>query len=214
MSKQTQHKTISGKSKERAGLFATSATIQKEFKSGVTGLLDSTKKIINHAKALGKDGQFTMGLVVIGDRPQDLKKTYSQNAGADLDAINHFVGYALALRKSKADLIMSDYPTVKTPAEKVKQLDRAKATAKQWWSDTICGNKKKQVSRQGASSAPQSKATPAEKVKPETDLNAVADIQAQNYVNALTAMLPNLSPELAVSWEKMIADVKGLHAMG
>ena len=211
MSKKTNTKAISTMSKERAGLFAESLAIAKEFKGNVAGLLDSTKKIISHNESLGKDGQFKMALVVIGDRPQDLKKTYAQNPSADLDAIDHFVKYATELRKAKAELVMSDYPKAKNKSEVAKQLERAKSTAKQWWSDTICGNKKKQVARNGASANPQSAGV--EKVTQEKDLNEVADIQAQNYVNALTALLPSANETTATFYLDMIEAVKNLHAI-
>jgi|TARA_R110000787_G_scaffold33886_1_gene88324 hypothetical protein len=205
------NKAISTISKERKGLFANSTKIQTEFKSGVTGLLGSHKKIIAHNESLGKDGGFKAASTVIGDRPQDLKKTMKQNPIADEEAVKHFVAHAMILRDAKAALVMGDYPKAKNKSEVAKQLERAKSTAKQWWSDTICGNKKKQVARNGASANPQSAGV--EKVEVEKDLNEVADIQAQNYINALTALLPSMSDAIAVSWVKMIADVKALHAI-
>jgi hypothetical protein len=205
------NKAISTISKERKGLFANSTKIQTEFKSGVTGLLGSHKKIIAHNESLGKDGGFKAASTVIGDRPQDLKKTMKQNPIADEEAVKHFVAHAMILRDAKAALVMGDYPKAKNKSEVAKQLERAKSTAKQWWSDTICGNKKKQVARNGASANPQSAGV--EKVEVEKDLNEVADIQAQNYINALTALLPDANETTATYYLEMIGAVKNLHAI-
>ena len=204
-------KTVSTISKTRKGLFAKSKEVLGNFKNACASHLTAVGDIRTHLIALGKEGNFDFREVIIGDTPQANKK--NETLG-DPEVIAHCVGFALGVREIHAQSTFAGYSAdqVKAKGGAEKALEKARNAAKTWYVEAIKGTKRN-AGKSTGSTKPQSKGKGVKNGK-VTDLVEVADQQAKNYVNAITALIDS-APEStnADSLREIRELIAGYHAL-
>ena len=204
-------KTVSTISKTRKGLFAKSKEVLGNFKNACASHLTAVGDIRTHLIALGKEGNFDFREVIIGDTPQANKK--NETLG-DPEVIAHCVGFALGVREIHAQSTFAGYSAdqVKAKGGAEKALEKARNAAKTWYVEAIKGTKRN-TGKSTGSTKPQSKGKGKKNGK-VTDLVEVADQQAKNYVNAITALIDS-APEStnADSLREIRELIAGYHAL-
>jgi len=204
-------KTVSTISKTRKGLFAKSKEVLGNFKNACASHLTAVGDIRTHLIALGKEGNFDFREVIIGDTPQANKK--NETLG-DPEVIAHCVGFALGVREIHAQSTFAGYSAdqVKAKGGAEKALEKARNAAKTWYVEAIKGTKRN-TGKSTGSTKPQSKGKGKKNGK-VTDLVEVADQQALNYVNAITALIDSAPKSTNADSLREIRElIAGYHAL-
>ena len=204
-------KTVSTISKTRKGLFAKSKEVLGNFKNACASHLTAVGDIRTHLIALGKEGNFDFREVIIGDTPQANKK--NETLG-DPEVIAHCVGFALGVREIHAQSTFAGYSAdqVKAKGGAEKALEKARNAAKTWYVEAIKGTKRN-TGKSTGSTKPQSKGKGKKNGK-VTDLVEVADQQAKNYVNAITALIDSAPKSTNADSLREIRElIAGYHAL-
>ena len=204
-------KTVSTISKTRKGLFAKSKEVLGNFKNACASHLTAVGDIRTHLIALGKEGNFDFREVIIGDTPQANKK--NETLG-DPEVIAHCVGFALGVREIHAQSTFAGYSAdqVKAKGGAEKALEKARNAAKTWYVEAIKGTKRN-AGKSTGSTKPQSKGKGKKNGK-VTDLVEVADQQAKNYVNAITALIDSAPKSTNADSLREIRElIAGYHAL-
>ncbi len=202
-------KTVSTISAVRKALFAQSKEVIGNFKSACDSHLTAVGDIRAHFIALGKEGNFDFRDVIIGNTPQANKK--NETLG-DSEVIAHTVGFATNIREIHAQSTFALYSAdqIKAKGGAEKALEKARNAAKTWYVEAIKGTKRNTGKATGTFK-PQSKGKKNGKV---TDLVEVADQQAQNYVNAITALIDSApDSDSANSLREIRELIAGYHAL-
>ena len=203
-------KTVSTISKARKGLFAKSKEVLGNFKDACAKHLTAVGDIRAHFEKLGKEGGFDFRDVIIGDTRQAIK---NNEALGDPEVIAHFVPVAMNVREIHAQSTFAGYSAdqIKEKGGAEKALEKARKAAKTWYVEAIKGTKRN--TKNSGSSKPQSKGKGKKNGK-VTDLVEVADQQALNYVNAITALIDS-APEStnADSLREIRELIAGYHAL-
>lgn len=204
-------KTVSTISKARKALFAQSKEVLGNFKDACAKHLTAVGDIRAHFEKLGKEGNFDFRDVIIGDTRQAIKN--NEKLG-DTEVIAHFVPVAMNVREIHAQATFAGYSAdqIKAKGGAEKALDKARNAAKTWYVEAIKGTKRN-AGKSTGSSKPQSKGKGKKNGK-VTDLVEVADQQALNYVNAITALIDS-APEStnADSLREIRELIAGYHAL-
>jgi hypothetical protein len=204
-------KTVSTISKTRKGLFAKSKEVLGNFKNACASHLTAVGDIRTHLIALGKEGNFDFREVIIGDTPQANKK--NETLG-DPEVIAHCVGFALGVREIHAQSTFAGYSAdqVKAKGGAEKALEKARNAAKTWYVEAIKGTKRN-TGKSTGSTKPQSKGKGKKNGK-VVDLVEVADQQALNYVNAITALIDSAPKSTNADSLREIRElIAGYHAL-
>jgi len=204
-------KTVSTISKTRKGLFAKSKEVLGNFKNACASHLTAVGDIRTHLIALGKEGNFDFREVIIGDTPQANKK--NETLG-DPEVIAHCVGFAISVREIHAQSTFAGYSAdqVKAKGGAEKALEKARKAGKVWYVEAIKGTKRN-AGKSTGSTKPQSKGKGKKNGK-VTDLVEVADQQAQNYVNAITALIDSAPKSTNADSLREIRElIAGYHAL-
>ena len=204
-------KTVSTISKTRKGLFAKSKEVLGNFKNACASHLTAVGDIRTHLIALGKEGNFDFREVIIGDTPQANKK--NETLG-DPEVIAHCVGFALGVREIHAQSTFAGYSAdqVKAKGGAEKALEKARNAAKTWYVEAIKGTKRN-AGKSTGSTKPQSKGKGKKNGK-VVDLVEVADQQALNYVNAITALIDSAPKSTNADSLREIRElIAGYHAL-
>jgi hypothetical protein len=202
-------KTVSTISAVRKALFVQSKELLGNFKSACEAHLTAVGDIRAHFVALGKEGNFNFCDVIIGDTPQANKKNGTLG---DPEVIAHTVGFATNIREIHAQATFALYSAdqIKAKGGAEKALEKARNAAKTWYVEAIKGTKRN-IGKSTGTSKPQSKGKKNGKV---TDLVEVADIQALNYVNAITALIDSApDTDSATSLREIRELIAGYHAL-
>lgn len=205
-------KTVSTISKARKDLFAKSKEVLGNFKNACDSHLTAVGDIRAHFVALGKEGNFDFRDVIIGDTPQANKK--NETLG-EPEVIAHFVPVAMNVREIHAQATFAGYSAdqIKAKGGAEKALEKARNAAKTWYVEAIKGTKRN-AGKSTGSTKPQSKSKIRKHNGKVLDLVEVADQQAQNYVNAITALIDS-APEStnADSLREIRELIAGYHAL-
>ena len=202
-------KTVSTISKARKALFAQSKEVLGNFKSACDTHLTAVGDIRAHFEKLGKEGGFNFRDVIIGDTRQAIKN--NEKLG-DPEVIAHCVGFAINVREIHAQSTFAGYSVDQVNAKggAEKALDKARKAAKTWYVEAIKGTKRN-TGKSTGSTKPQSKGKKNGKV---TDLVEVADQQALNYVNAITALIDSAPESTNADSLRQIRElIAGYHAL-
>jgi len=204
-------KTVSTISNVRKALFAQSKEVLGNFKSACDSHMTAVGDIRNHFEKLGDEGNFNFREVIIGNTPQANKK--NETLG-DPEVIAHTVGFATNIREIHAQATFALYSTdqVKAKGGAEKALEKARNAAKTWYVEAIKGTKRNTGKATGTFK-PQSKGKGKKNGK-VTDLVEVADQQALNYVNAITALIDSApDTDSATSLREIRELIAGYHAL-
>jgi len=133
---------------------------------------------------------------------------------ADVEAMNHVIQFALAVRESYAESKVANYDEakIKELGGKEKAKEYARGLAKTWWNEAIKSQKNKGLTTtsKNGKKVVKGKVGKLGKNGKVVDLVQVADQQAQNYINALQALV-DLGHVDADLYRDMIIDVKAVH---
>lgn len=213
-------KTVSTLSEQRKALFDHSKEVLGNFRSACDTHLTAVDDIRTHLIALGKEGNFDFREVIIGDTRQAIKNNESLG---DPEVIAHCVGFAMSVREIHAQSTFAGYSAdqVKAKGGAEKALEKARKAGKVWYVEAIKGTKRN-TGKSTGSSKPESNGKGKGKGKGKTvhplagsiDLVARADAHAQNYVNAITALIDS-APEStnADSLREIRELIAGYHAL-
>jgi hypothetical protein len=181
------------------------------FKNACATHLTAVGDIRTHLIALGKEGGFNFCDVIIGDTPQANKK--NETLG-DPEVIAHCVGFALGVREIHAQSTFAGYSAdqIKAKGGAEKALEKARNAAKTWYVEAIKGTKRN-AGKSTGSTKPQSKGKGVKNGK-VVDLVEVADQQAKNYVNAITALIDSAPKSTNADSLREIRElIAGYHAL-
>lgn len=205
-------KTVSTISKARKALFAKSKEVLGNFKSACDTHLTAVGDIRAHFEKLGKEGGFDFRDVIIGDTRQAIK---NNEALGDPEVIAHFVPVAMNVREIHAQATFAGYSAdqIKSKGGAEEALEKARKAAKTWYVEAIKGTKRN--TKNSGSSKPQSKGKGKGKKNGKVvDLVEVADQQALNYVNAITALIDSAPDTDSANTLREIRElIAGYHAL-
>jgi hypothetical protein len=133
---------------------------------------------------------------------------------SDVEAMNRIIQFALSVREYYAEAKFANYDEakIKELGGKEKAKDHARGLAKTWWKEAIKDQKNKGltiVSKNGKKVV-KGKVGKLAKNGKVVDLVEVADQQAQNYINALQALV-ELGHVDADLYRDTIKNVKAVH---
>jgi len=189
------NKTVSTLNAARDALFAKSRAVVAKFRKAVKAFVTATEDIRAHLNEITDTTGQGWANLTIGDSKNAEGKNLKVTT--DPEAVAHILAFAKAVRKVHAEGTFATYD-----ADKIKALggekaamEKAHKVAAVWWNESIKGGKRDdvQVTKSGKVVKAQTKKADKKNGK-TTDLVAVADQQALNYINAITALI-DIAPE-------------------
>jgi len=188
-------KSVSTLNAQREAVFGKGKAVITKFRKAVKAVSTATLDIRAYLNEVTDvTGQGWAKLVIGTSKTAEGKNKANTT---DPETVAHIVGFGLAVKKAHAEGTFATYP-----AEKVKKLGGAEAAmetalkaANTWWNESIKGGKHDdvQVTKSGKVVKVERKKSDKKNGK-TTDLVAVADQQALNYINAITVLI-DLAPE-------------------
>jgi hypothetical protein len=188
-------KSVSTLNAQREAVFGKGRAVITKFRKAVKAVATATLDIRAYLNEVTDVTGQGWAKLVIGTSKNAEGKNKANTT--DPEAVAHIVAFGLAVKKAHAEGTFSTYD-----ADKIKKLGGAEAAmdtalkaANTWWNESIKGGKQDdvQVTKSGKVVKAATKKAGKKNGK-VTDLVEVADQQALNYINAITALI-DLAPD-------------------